>query len=41
MPFQPPIVRDLDAAEDQAASRREAMSVVADADPRWDRRALR
>ena len=41
MPFQPPIVRDLDAAEDQAASRREAMSVVADADPRRDRRALR
>ena len=34
MPVQPPIVRDLDAAEDQATSRRKAVSVVADADPK-------
>src|SRR5215207_8069585 len=35
MPFQPPIVRDLDAAEDQAAPGRKAMSVVADSRPHW------
>ena len=40
MPVQPPIVRDLDPAEDEAASRRKVMSVVADADPREDRGAL-
>src|SRR5215211_97157 len=28
MPLQSPVVRDLDAAEDQAAPRRKAMSVV-------------
>src|ERR687898_2044345 len=41
MPVQPPIVRDLDPAEDQTPSRREAMSVVADAGPHWSRGRLR
>src|SRR5215207_9466584 len=36
MPCQPPIVRDLDAAEDQAPSRCKAMGVVADSDPRGE-----
>ena len=34
MPVQPPVVRDLDAAENQAPSRSKAMSVVADTDPK-------
>ena len=41
MPRQPPIVRNLDATEDQAASGRKAMRVVADADPRGERGTLR
>src|SRR5215208_3441919 len=35
MPFQTLIVRDLDATEEQAASRCKSMSVVADPTPHW------